>query len=96
MTLQGPRNTCEWVAVIIDGSLAGDPAECAGARATTCVVAQFFRSLRADEWESIEYLPPLAAGQRYGMVASGAGAVAVWTRGLGPHRSIARDTIFHP
>lgn len=93
MSLSLNRPSCEWVAVIIDGVLVGDPSACTGSTRSTCFIAQFFRNLRAHEWESIEYLPPLQAGQRYGMIASGAGAIAVWTRGLGPYRSAARDTI---
>lgn len=91
MSLSPNRPRCEWVSVIIDGVLVGDPAECT--RVPQCFLVHFFRNFRAHEWESIEYLPPLQAGQRYGMISSGAGAIAVWTRGLGPYRSAARDTI---
>lgn len=48
------------------------------------------RSFDVVDFESVEYLPPVEAGNRYGMLASAFGAVILWTRGRGPHVSSAR------
>jgi Carboxypeptidase regulatory-like domain len=48
------------------------------------------RSFDVVDFESVEYLPPVEAGSRYGMMASAYGAVVLWTRGRGPHVSSAR------
>lgn len=48
---------------------------------------RFVRGLRVADWESMEYLPPAEAGIRYGLNASARGALVLWGRGTGPHRS---------
>lgn len=70
----GPR--CHMVAIVVDGVVTGmDPRD--------------VRSLRVRDWESIEFLSGADAGFRYGPEASG-GALVLWTRGFGPHRSEER------
>jgi hypothetical protein len=41
--------------------------------------------------ESFEYLSPVEAGQQYGLDASANGALVIWTRGRGPHKSPDRN-----
>lgn len=68
---------CDPVVLIVDGVAAGDPHD-------------VLRNIRLTEVESIEYLPPVDAGLLYGMEAGASGAIVIWTRGFGPHRSAAR------
>lgn len=69
---------CENVALILDGIYVG-PASYA-----------HMRSFHLADYESIEFLTPLEAGQRWGFEASSRGALVIWTRGNGPHRSNER------
>lgn len=46
---------------------------------------------KASEYESVEYVPPIRAGQLYGMEAAANGAIVLWSRGFGPHRSDERN-----
>jgi hypothetical protein len=66
------------VVVVLDGIVVGNGSE-------------LVSEMQLGHYESIEYLPPVEAGQRYGMEASAKGAIVLWTRGFGPHRSEARD-----
>jgi hypothetical protein len=50
------------------------------------------RTFNVVDFESAEFLPPVEAGQRYGMLASTYGAVVLWSRGRGPHVSEARSS----
>lgn len=68
---------CQNVAVILDGVHIGD--------------ASFLKGVSLVDYESIEFLSGLEAGVRYGMEASSRGALMLWTRGGGPHRSAARN-----
>jgi hypothetical protein len=52
--------------------------------------SEFLYQLHAYDVESIQYLPPVEAGLEYGMQASAYGAIEIWTRGKGPHRSDER------
>jgi hypothetical protein len=75
-----PRS-CYNVAIVIDGVATGmDGVE----------ALLFFQSLRVSDWESMEYLSPVDAGTQYGMLAGSRGALVLWSRGMGPHRSPAR------
>lgn len=77
-SVRGPTGGrgCRMVAVVVDGVVTGmGPRE--------------VRGLRVQDWESIEFLSGAEAGFRYGPEASG-GALVLWTRGFGPHRSDAR------
>lgn len=80
----GRVDTCRLVAIIIDGVDTGvshlDPDD----------ALRFVRTLQLHEYESMEYLSPVEAGSRYGLGASERGALVLWTRGHGPHRSDAR------
>ncbi|HSJ08622.1 MAG TPA: carboxypeptidase-like regulatory domain-containing protein [Longimicrobiales bacterium] len=80
MTFSGGTGTgaCENVALIMDGIYIGEASH------------NVTRSLRVSDFESIEFLSPLEAGQRWGFEASARGALVIWTRGNGPHRSEAR------
>jgi hypothetical protein len=69
---------CEWIAIVVDGMIIADPEET-------------FRSLHLAEYESIEYLPPVEAGFRYGLEAASVGAIVLWSRGRGPHAAAGRD-----
>ena len=46
-----------------------------------------------SSFESVEYLPPADAGVRFGLEASAKGAILLYTRGFGPRRTSARDTL---
>jgi hypothetical protein len=72
------QRQCEPVVLIIDGIPVGDPYD-------------GLRNMQLSDLESIELVPPVEAGYRYGPRAAGTGALVVWTRGRGPHRSDARD-----
>jgi hypothetical protein len=63
---------------IVDGVMLGDGS------------VQFLYQLHAYEVESLQYLPPVEAGRKWGMQAGAYGAIEIWTRGKGPHRSDER------
>jgi hypothetical protein len=63
---------------VVDGVMLGDGS------------SEFLYQLQAYDVESIQYLPPVEAGLKYGMQASAHGAIEIWTRGKGPHRSDER------
>jgi hypothetical protein len=69
---------CDMVAIVLDGATVPDP-------------LGFFQHLQLREFESIEYVPAPDAGPLYGMEASAYGALVLWTRGKGPHRSQRRN-----
>jgi hypothetical protein len=48
------------------------------------------------ELESVEYLNPLDAGLRYGNRAAQSGALVMWSRGQGPHKSPSRHNFWLP
>ena len=68
---------CSPVALIIDGVAVGDP-------------FMGLRSISLAEIESLEYFTPVEAGNRFGLSASANGAIVVWTRGRGPHKTEER------
>jgi hypothetical protein len=68
---------CDMVAIVLDGATVPDP-------------LVFFQHLSVREFESIEYVPGPEAGSLFGMEASANGALVLWTRGKGPHRSSRR------
>ena len=75
----GGGDGCDPVAVIVDGVIVTNPTE-------------ILRRLKVSEWESVEYLNASEASLRHGLQASGTGgAIVLWSRGLGPHRTPARD-----
>ena len=69
---------CMMVIVVLNGVVIGDGGSLVG-------------SMRLEDLESVEYLSPLDAGQRYGLDAAARGAIVLWTRGNGPHRSASRN-----
>lgn len=69
---------CNMVVVVLDGVVVSNGSRLLG-------------GMNVGAYESIEYLPPVQAGQLYGMDASANGAIVLWTRGFGPHRSEARS-----
>lgn len=74
----GGGGGCDPVAVVVDGMLVTDG-------------ALVLRGLKLGAWESIEYLSAVQASLRYGLHGSSSGgAIVLWTRGFGPHRSSAR------
>ncbi len=75
----GSDSNCQWVAIVVDGIVLDGDKE------------RTFRNLYLADYESLEYLPPAEAGQLYGMEASAAGALVLWSRGRGPHISEARN-----
>lgn len=79
---------CRMVSIIIDGVDVGT----SGLPPDDAVL--YLRSLDAGvrQWESIEYLSPVEAGSRYGLEAGTRGALVLWSRGRGPHRSSARES----
>ncbi len=78
---RGRSGNCLMVAIVIDGTDTGlDGVD----------ALRFVQGLQVSDWESIEYLSPVDAGFRYGLRASDRGALVLWTRGRGPHRSEAR------
>lgn len=82
----GRSETCNLVAIVIDGldtGLGQDPGSMREA-------LRFIESLDVADYESVEYLSSVRAGFRYGMHASAQGALVLWTRGSGPHRSEGR------
>jgi hypothetical protein len=70
----GSSSGCDMVALVLDGMTIPDPFNA-------------YQDLRLRDIESIEYVPAAEAGLLYGMEASARGALVVWTRGRGPHRS---------
>jgi hypothetical protein len=72
------RRACDMVVIVLDDIIIQD-------------VTGFLRSARLDQFESVQYLPPVEAGHHYGMEASATGAVVFWTRGRGPHQSADRN-----
>jgi hypothetical protein len=81
LSISEDPDACYNVAIVIDGVDTGMVGESA---------LLFLHTLRVSDWESIEYLSPMEAGFRYGMLASSRGALVLWTRGRGPHRSPLR------
>jgi hypothetical protein len=81
MDLSSRRSICENVALIIDGVNAGE--------ASWSTV----RALNLQDYESVEFLTGLEAGARYGSAAASRGALVLWTRGRGPHRSVERNDV---
>jgi hypothetical protein len=71
--------TCEMVAVVVNGVVVQNG-------------PQILANMRVAEWESIEYVPPILAGQLYGMDAGAFGAIVLWSRGFGPHRDPERNS----
>jgi hypothetical protein len=69
---------CDMVAIVLDGVTIPDP-------------LNFYQHLSLREYESIEFVPAPEAGPLYGMEASAKGALVLWTRGRGPHRSAQRN-----
>jgi hypothetical protein len=74
----GLSEGCDMVVVVLDGTIIGDGSE-------------LLAGMQIGHYESIEYVPPVQAGRQFGMEASAKGAIVLWTRGFGPHRSAARD-----
>jgi hypothetical protein len=72
------RSVCDMVVIVLDEMIIQD-------------VSGFLRSARLEQFESVQYLPPVEAGQHYGMEASATGAIVFWTRGRGPHKSADRN-----
>jgi hypothetical protein len=68
---------CDMVTVVVDG-------------VPTFAAGQFLRNMSVRELESVEYLNPLDAGLRYGNRAAQSGALVMWSRGQGPHKSPSR------
>lgn len=73
-------DACHWTVLVLDGIALGR----SGAEET-------MRTFHLTNFESIEYLPPAEAAQKYGMDAGTYGALVLWTRGQGPHVSEARN-----
>lgn len=72
------RSVCDMVVIVLDEIMIQD-------------VTGFLRTARLEQFESVQYLPPVEAGQLYGMEASATGAIVFWTRGRGPHTSADRN-----
>jgi hypothetical protein len=68
---------CSPVTLVIDGIIVGD--------------GFMLQDVRLVNFESIEYLSPLESGVRFGPDAAAFGAIVLWSRGRGPHRSPDRD-----
>jgi hypothetical protein len=64
-TFSAPAGRCAWPAIVLDGVLLS-PSD----------VQNIVRGLQIAELESIEFLPPVEAGQRYGLAASANGGRA--------------------
>jgi hypothetical protein len=80
-TRADPRYGCQMVAIIVDGVNTG----LSGKEAM-----EYVEHLHLHDFESVEYLTPVDAGFRYGLAAGSSGALVLWTRGRGPHKSDAR------
>ena len=72
------RGGCEMVAVVENGAIIGDP-------------IRFLRQINVSDYESVEFVAPMDAALRYGMEAGSVGALVLWIRGSGPHKSNARN-----
>lgn len=68
---------CDMVTVVLDG-------------VPTFAAGQFLRNMSVRDLESVEYLNPLDAGLLYGNRAAQSGALVMWSRGQGPHKSPSR------
>jgi hypothetical protein len=79
-TFNGPRGGCAYPLLVMDGVVLDPDA-----------AQNTIRGLQVAELESIEFLPPVEAGQRYGLAASANGALVMWSRGRGPYRDSARN-----
>lgn len=93
----GPNGpVCEWVSVYVDGVSIGTTEECIAEELRTrgvqmtCGIGLLLNRLRVSDYESIEFIPPLHAATEYGLNAGATGALVLWTRGRGPHRSSER------
>ncbi len=71
-SITGDERYCEPVVFVVDGVQIGSS-------------DYLLRNMNLTDYESVEFLPPAEAGQRYGLEASSHGAVVLWTRGRGPH-----------
>jgi hypothetical protein len=63
---------CDMILVVVDGN------EVPGG-------GDMLLGMTGTDLESVEYLPPIEAGARYGIQAAIQGALVLWTRGRGPH-----------
>ena len=80
-SFSAPAGGCAWPVIVLDGvTLQPGDAE------------KIVRHLSVPELESIEFLPPVEAAQRYGMNAAANGALVMWSRGRGPYRDAARNS----
>ena len=78
----GSSGDCDMLAIILDGVDTGlDGVD----------ALRFVAYLHVSDYESVEYLTSVDAGTRYGLRASARGALVLWSRGHGPHRSHARS-----
>ena len=75
---------CQWPVIVVDGIQVADSFD----------AYQTFRGLSLRDMESIEFMTPAEAGQRFGLDASANGALVIWTRGNGPHKSAERNRQF--
>jgi hypothetical protein len=74
----GGNSPCQNVAVYVNGLISDN--------------GDFFvRNIRLSDYESIEFLSPANAGQRFGLEGSANGVLLLWTRGSGPHRTDDRN-----
>lgn len=81
MAIPDPWRTapeCDPVVVVLNGVVGGDAHE-------------MVRSINVADIESIELLQPAEAGVLYGLDASAVGALVIWLRGFGPHKSDERN-----
>jgi CarboxypepD_reg-like domain len=63
---------CDMILVVIDGNAVPGGGD-------------VLLGITAADFESVEYMPPIEAGARYGLHAGIQGALVLWTRGRGPH-----------
>ena len=77
VSMQSQGAACNPVVLVLNGIPSGDP-------------HMGTRSFSLSDIESIEFLPPAEAMSRYGMSAGAVGALVIWTRGSGPHKSAER------
>jgi CarboxypepD_reg-like domain len=75
-----PSGGCAWPAIVLDG-ITLEPSD----------AQKIVRGLSIAELESIEFLPPVEAAQRYGLSAAANGALVMWSRGRGPYKDAARN-----
>lgn len=78
---------CQMVVIVVDGISIGRDDDAA---------LLFVHSLHLYDFESIEYVSPVDAGTRYGLRASDRGALVLWHRGMGPHKTAARGPGISP